>query len=187
MVLYTIVKYRVRNGIKNLWTEVYCKIRGQLRYPPTEIHADLQNAYWNDALKYTTTCKWVCCFNDGPETIKIGPRGSRKFYRESILTQHVDLYQKHRQHSGVRGIKLLNDNVPAHKFATVQEYLKESGLDVLVHPPYSPALSPCDIWLFSRLQCCYESRSGISSAVYKCLQHIPRWVPGGVPEVGRSM
>ena len=44
---------------------VYCKIRAQLRFPPTEIHADLQKVYGNGALKYATVCKWVRHFNDG--------------------------------------------------------------------------------------------------------------------------
>ena len=65
------------------------------------------------------------------------PKGSSvtgKFYRKSVLTQLVDFYQKRRPHTGVRGIKLLHDNAPAHKSSTIQEYLKESGLDVLDHP-----------------------------------------------------
>ena len=74
-----------------------------------------------------------------------------KFYRESVLTQLVDFYQKRRPRTGVCGIKLLHDNAPAHKSATVLQYLKESVLDVLDHPPYSPDLSPCDFWLFPRL------------------------------------
>ena len=55
------------------------------------------------------------------------PKGSSvggKFYRESVLTQLVDFYQKRRPRTGVRGIKLLHDNAPALKSATVQEYLK---------------------------------------------------------------
>ena len=75
-----------------------------------------------------------------------------KFYRESVLTQLVDFYQKRRLRTGVHDIKLLHDNALAHKSTTVQEYLKESGFDVLDHPPYSPALSPCDFWLFPRLK-----------------------------------
>ena len=67
-----------------------------------------------------------------------------KFYRESVFTQLVDFYQKHRPLTGVRGLKLLHDNAPACTSATVQEYLKKSGLDVLDHPPYSSDLSPCD-------------------------------------------
>ena len=102
-----------------------------------------------------------------------------KFYRESVLIQLVDFYQKHRPRTGFRGIKLLHDNAPAHKSATVQEYLKESGLDVLDHPPYSPDLSPCDFWLFPRLKEMlaghhFESHCGIDSAVYQYLQHIPK-------------
>ena len=61
----------------------------------------------------------------------------------------------------------------------VQEYLKESGLDVLDRPCYSPDLSPCDFWLFPRLKEMlaghrFESHCGIGSAVYQCLQHIPK-------------
>ena len=50
------------------------------------------------------------------------PKGSSvtgKFYRESVLTQLVDFYQKRRPRTGVRGIKLLHDNAPARKSATV--------------------------------------------------------------------
>ena len=278
---------------------VYCKIRAQLGFLPTEIHADLQKVYGNGALKYATVCKWVCRYNDGWESIENDPRlgrlvsvlteknvatvktlivedalytmqeieelsgihlssvlkicerlglrkicarwvphlltdeqkqsrvrlpsqvkekydkcdpcrleeivtgdktwiyhfqpdsnaknkvwvsseGNRpvierrcktsnrmlyaiffdskgpvvqipvpkgsfvtgKFYRESVLTQLVDFCQKRRTRSGVRGIRLLHNNAPAHRSSMVQEYLKESGLDVLDYPPYSPDLSP---------------------------------------------
>ena len=61
-----------------------------------------------------------------------------KFYRESVLTQLVDIYQKRRPRTGVRGINVLHDNAPAHNYATVQEYLKDSGLHVLDHLPIQP-------------------------------------------------
>ena len=119
----------------------------------------------------------------GPVLQSPVPKGSSvtgKFYSESVLTQLVDFYQKRRPRTSVRGIKLPHDNAPAHKSATVQEYLKESGLDDLDHRPYSPDLPPCDFWLFPRLKEMlaghhFESRSGISSAVYQCLQH---WTTG---------
>ena len=53
---------------------VYCKIRAQLGFPPTEIHADLQKVYGNGALKYATVCKCVRRFNDGRESIENDPR-----------------------------------------------------------------------------------------------------------------
>ena len=103
----------------------------------------------------TSNCMLYAIFFDlkGQVLQILVPKGSSvtgKFYRESALTQLIDFYQKRRQRTGVRCIKLLHDNAPAHKSATVQEYLKESGLDVLDHPPYSPDLSPCDFWLFPR-------------------------------------
>ena len=63
---------------------VYCKIRAQLGFPPTEIHADLQKVYGNGALKYATVCKWVCCFNYGRESIENDPRVGRLV---SVLTK----------------------------------------------------------------------------------------------------
>ena len=63
---------------------VYCKIRAQLGFPPTEIHADLQKVYGNGALKYAAVCKWVCCFNDGQKSIENDPRVGRPV---SVLTE----------------------------------------------------------------------------------------------------
>jgi transposase len=57
------------------------------------------------------------------------------------LTEKVFLLNR-RPLTGVSGIKLLHDKTPAHKSATVQEYMKESGLNVIDHPPYSPDLFP---------------------------------------------
>ena len=62
---------------------VYCKIRAQLGFPPTEIHADLQ-VYWNGVLKYATVCKWVRRFNDGRESIENAPWVGRPV---SVLTE----------------------------------------------------------------------------------------------------
>ena len=105
----------------------------------------------------TSNCMLYAIFFDskGPVLkipVRKGSSVTGKFHRESVLTQLVDFYQKRRPHTGVYGIKLLHDNASAHKSATVQEYLKESGLDVLDHPPYNSDLSLCDFWLFPRLK-----------------------------------
>ena len=81
--------------------------------------------------------------------------------------------------SAASNYSMIHTYIPAHKSTIVQEYQKESGLDVLDHPPYSPDLYPCDFWLFQRLKEMlaghrFESRCGIGSAVYQCLQHIPK-------------
>ena len=63
---------------------VYCKIRAQLGFPLTDIHAHLQKVYGNGALRYATVCKWVRCFNDGRESIENDPRVGRPV---SVLTE----------------------------------------------------------------------------------------------------
>ena len=63
---------------------VYCKIQAQLGFPPTEIHADLQNVYWNGVLKYATVRKWACRFNDGRDSTENDPRVGRPV---SVLTE----------------------------------------------------------------------------------------------------
>ena len=63
---------------------VYCKIRAQLGFPPTEIHADLQKVYGNGALKYATVCMRVRHFNDGWESIENDPLAGRPV---SVLTK----------------------------------------------------------------------------------------------------
>ena len=63
---------------------VYCKIRAQLRFPPTEIHAVLQKVYGNGALKYATVCKWVRRFNDGRKPFENDPLVGRPV---SVLTE----------------------------------------------------------------------------------------------------
>jgi transposase len=90
---------------------VYCKIRAQLGFPPTEIHADLQKVYGNGALKYAAVCKWVTRFIDGRESIENDPRMGRPV---SFLTE-----------KNVATVKTLIEEDACH---TVQEIEELSGI-----------------------------------------------------------
>lgn len=50
--------------------------------------------------------------------------------------------------TGLRGILLHHDNATAHTAARTIDFLHESGVQVVPHPPYSPDLAPCDFFLF---------------------------------------
>ena len=63
---------------------VYCNIRAQLGFLPTEIHADLPKVYGNGALKYAIFCIWARHFNDGWESVVNDPRVGRPV---SVLTE----------------------------------------------------------------------------------------------------
>ena len=58
-------------------------------------------------------------------------------------------------------------------------FLASEKVKVLNHPTYSPDLSPCDFFLFPRLKKMlsgnkHTSRSSFGSAIYQCLQKIPK-------------
>ena len=57
-------------------------------------------------------------------------------------------------------------------------FLVSEKVKVLNHAPYSPALSPCDFFLFPRLKKMLSgnkyTRSSFGSAIYYCLQQIPK-------------
>ena len=46
---------------------------------------------------------------------------------------------------------LHHDNAPAHKAISVRQLLLKKQVTALDHPPYSPDLAPCGIWLLPRL------------------------------------
>ena len=90
---------------------VYCKIRAQLGFLPTEIHADLQKVYGNGALKYATVRKWVRHFNDGRESIENDPWVGRLV---SVLTE-----------KNVASVKTLSEEDACY---TMQEIEELSGI-----------------------------------------------------------
>ena len=55
-------------------------------------------------------------------------------YAEQVLPVVVNHYMATRPRTGVRGLKLLHDNAPAHCPAVVQDYLKTQGFKTLPHP-----------------------------------------------------
>ena len=80
---------------------------------------------------------------------------------------------------GWSGVHLLHDNTSSHKCEVVKSFLASEKVKVLNHPPYSPDLSPCDFFLFPRLKKMlsgnkYTSRNSHGSAIYQCLQQIPK-------------
>jgi len=44
------------------------------------------------------------------------------FYKNTVLSEVVRHYTAKRTRAGLRGVKLLHDNTPAHRFAVVMEY-----------------------------------------------------------------
>ena len=86
---------------------------------------------------------------------------------------------EHGPSKGWSGVHLLRDNASSNKCEVVKSFLASEKVKVLNHSPYSPDLSPCDFFLFQRLKKMlsgntYTSRSSLGSAIYQCLQQIPK-------------
>ena len=84
---------------------------------------------------------------------------------------------EHEPSKGWSGVHLLHNNASSHKCEVIKSFLASEKVKVLNHPPYSPDLIPCD-FLFPRFKKCflekYTSRSSFGSAIYQCLQQIPK-------------
>lgn len=65
-------------------------------------------------------------------------------YKDYVLKKIKKHYERKRPKSGIRNIRLLYDNAPAHKSQTVRSFLEKEK----VHPPYSPDLSFCNFFFF---------------------------------------
>ena len=62
------------------------------------------------------------------------------------------------------------DNAPVHNSILVTDYLTKMGIKTVPYPPYSPDLSPCDIWLSPKFTgCCYETIEEMKEAVTKVI------------------
>ena len=88
-------------------------------------------------------------------------------------------YKKRRLATGLRGPRLIHDNAPAHKCVLVQDFLKEEKVVQLSRPPHLTDFTPCNLFPFPLLKKAfssrrYESQSALRSAIYQCLQGIPK-------------
>ena len=102
-----------------------------------------------------------------------------RLYKNSVLKKVKEFYNTKRPSKGWSGVHLLHDNASSHKCEVVKSFLASEKVKVLNHPSYSPDLSPCDFFLFPRLKIMlsgnkYTSRSSLGSAIYQCLQQIPK-------------
>jgi histone-lysine N-methyltransferase SETMAR len=88
--------------------------------------------------------------SNGPLLVHSVDRGvkiDRFYYIDNCLKTVVEEVKKQRPKTGTHGIKMLHDNASSHGSPAVEHYLKQEGINLMPHPPYSPDLSPCDYWL----------------------------------------
>ena len=73
---------------------------------------------------------------------------------------------------------LLHDNAPSHNAKEVNEFLMKKRMCLIERPPYSFDLSPCDYYLFPKLEtnmkgAFYGDIPAIKADVTEVLENIP--------------
>ena len=64
----------------------------------------------------------------------------------------------------------LQDKAPVPNSILITDYLTKMGIKRVPQPPYSPALAPCDFWLFPKLRGCrYETIEEMKEALPKVI------------------
>jgi len=98
------------------------------------------------------------------------------YYIDNCLEPTIEELKKQRPISGVKGIKLLHDNAKPHVAIEVKNFLREEGISVMPHPPYSPDLAPCDFWLFDYIKRNLPDQTNKSS-LFKVVSNIVENIP----------
>jgi len=84
-----------------------------------------------------------------------GQTVSQQCYLE-VLTRLLKSVRRKRPGLWLDKWILHHDNATAHDASRVREFLAMNSITKMDHPPYSPALAPCDFWLFPKLKKCPE-------------------------------
>ena len=85
-------------------------------------------------------------------TVEKGKKHHQKVLQRHSTGEAEKYYQKRRPVTGIKHIRLLHGNVPAHASEIVTAFLKKEKVTVLPHLPYSIDLVQCDFFMFPKLK-----------------------------------
>ena len=77
-----------------------------------------------------------------------GKTVTAKWYTEECLSNVLKQVEKHRR---LNDLVIHHDNASSHNATQTMEFLEAQRIKLMGHPAYSPDLSPCDFWLFSKI------------------------------------
>lgn len=77
---------------------------------------------------------------------------TKDYYVEVLRRLRAAMRRKRASLFESRGWQLHHDNAPAHRSQLVREFLAKHQIPQVLQPPYSPDLSPCDLFLFPKIK-----------------------------------
>jgi transposase len=98
----------------------------------------------------------ICYFdNEGIVHKKVVPPGETvngNFYCDVLRRLRENVRRKRPVKWRNNSWALHHDNAPAHTSLLVRQFLTSTKTAIIPHPPYSPDLAPCDIFLFPKMK-----------------------------------
>ena len=105
------------------------------------------------------------------EYVPPGKTVNQQFYLK-VLKRLQDTVRKKRPETWSSGDWFLHHNSSAHTALSVQQFLAKNNMTVIPHPPYSPDLGPCELFLFPRTKGQMKGKrfDGVSEVKKKTLE-----------------
>jgi len=111
-------------------------------------------------------------------------------YYKNVLTTLRERVRRRRPDMWKNALWILHhDNAPAHNALSLKRYLAKNNIPVMEHPPYSPDIAPCDIFLFPKIKSAlkgtrFESVDAVKEKSDATLEQInTRWPAALLPIV----
>lgn len=124
--------------------------------------------------KFTLTIAWgaqgILCVDGCTGENRI----NSKYFCSKILKRCKEWCDNRRKGRGVNSYIFHMDNAPCHKSRMTLDYMAENNIARMVHPAYSPDLSPCDFYLFGFLK--YRFADTKFKDMDDALEQITYWV-----------
>ena len=173
-----------------------------------ETYELMKKVYGDDCMSHTQVYAWFTRFKNGRDDLNDDPRPGRpetsngaelvekvrkiiaidanftvRMLTEELNLSYCTIYSILTEDLGKKKVFARfvphQLNAPPHKTKKVNEFLMKKQIFVMGYPSYSPDLSPCDYFLFPKLQTAmkgafYEDVPTIQSAVTQVLKSIPK-------------
>jgi hypothetical protein len=87
-----------------------------------------------------------------------GQTVNQNLYIEVMRRLREEVRRKHPAMWASNDWFIHHDNAPAHTALSVQWFLATNNMAVVLHPPYSPDLAPCDFFLLPKIKMTLKGR-----------------------------
>jgi len=86
------------------------------------------------------------------ECVPPGMTVKADFYCDVLSRLRENVRRKKPQKWQNQKLIIHHDNAPAHRSFKVSQFLAKNNMTVILHPPYSSDLAPCDFFLFPKVK-----------------------------------